>query len=265
VALALNEQYMPRFAGDLLPSSLISISVAIADKIDTLVGIFGIGQVPKGDKDPFALRRAAIGILRIVVEHKLPLDLELLVDSSITAFGDKIETKDLKVNVVDFVLARFKAWYLEQGIAIDVIQAVAEIRPTRPADFAARVQAVSKFKNNVAAAALGAANKRVANLLAKNPVAESGSVDSELLHEPAERKLVDALETTQSQLQGLLSSNDYDAALEVLAKLREPIDEFFESVMVMADDEDTRTNRLVILSRLRGLFLSCGDISLLNQ
>jgi glycyl-tRNA synthetase beta chain len=265
VALALNEQYMPRFAGDSLPSSLISISVAIADKIDTLVGIFGIGQVPKGDKDPFALRRAAIGILRIVVEHKLPLDLELLVDSSITAFGDKIQTKDLKTNVVDFVLARFKAWYLEQDIAIDVIQAVAEIRPTRPADFAARVQAVTKFKNNVAAAALGAANKRVANLLAKNPVAESGSVNLELLHEPAERKLVDALETTQNQLQGLLSTNDYDAALEVLAKLREPIDEFFESVMVMAEDEDTRTNRLVILSRLRGLFLSCGDISLLNQ
>ena len=265
VALALNEQYKPRFAGDSLPSSSISIAVAIADKIDTLVGIFGIGQIPKGDKDPFALRRAAIGILRIIIENKLPLDLDVLVDSSIDSFGDKVKTSGLKQNVVDFVLARFKAWYLEQGIAIDVIQAVAEIRPTRPADFAARIEAISKFKNNSAASALSAANKRVANLLIKNPIENTGSINANLLQEPAEQNLVIALESTQRDLQSLLSNKDYNGTLEVLAKLREPIDEFFESVMVMAEDKDTRINRLIILSQLRGLFLSCGDISLLNQ
>jgi glycyl-tRNA synthetase beta chain len=265
VATALNEQYKPRFAGDELPQSTISIALAIADKIDTLVGIFGIGQIPKGDKDPFALRRAAIGILRIIVENKLPLDLEDLVQSSIGSFDDKVQSLGLKIAVVDFILARFKAWYLEQGIAIDVIQAVAEIRPTRPADFAARVEAVSKFKNNASAIALASANKRVANILVKNPISASGTLNSALLHEPAEQSLAAALEATQGAIEGLLSANDYNAALESLAKLREPIDDFFENVMVMAEDNQIRNNRLLLLSRLRALFLSCGDISLLSQ
>ena len=147
VALALNEQYMPRFAGDQLPTSHISSAVALADKIDTLVGIFGIGQVPKGDKDPFALRRAAIGVLRISVEMKLPLDLTELVQASIDSFADKLtHVDDLTSQVVDFILGRFRAWYQDQNIDIDVIQAVAARRPTKPADFAARIEAVSGFK-----------------------------------------------------------------------------------------------------------------------
>jgi glycyl-tRNA synthetase beta chain len=264
VALAQNEQYMPRFAGDNLPTSEVSVCVALADKIDTLVGIFGIGQIPKGDKDPFALRRASIGVLRIIVEKSLPLDLVDLVDTSITTFGDKIETEKLQTKVVDFILARFKAWYAEQGIATGVVQAVAANRPTRPADFAARVQAVKSFNTLESAEALAAANKRVANILAKNVFEEDLPFSKALLQEPAEIILATSLESVEARIQPMLDQSDYTNALVVLAELRQPIDEFFENVMVMADDEAIKRNRLTLLSRLRGLFLCCADISVLN-
>ncbi|MEE6039184.1 glycine--tRNA ligase subunit beta, partial [Avibacterium paragallinarum] len=167
VAVALNEQYMPRFAGDELPHSLVACAVALADKLDTLTGIFGIGQHPKGDKDPFALRRAALGVLRIIVEKKLPLDLTDLVKKSTALFGDKLTNSNVVDYVVDFMLGRFRAWYQEEGIAVDVIQAVLARRPTRPADFDARVRAVAHFRTLDAAEALAAANKRVSNILAK--------------------------------------------------------------------------------------------------
>jgi glycyl-tRNA synthetase beta chain len=265
VANALNDQYKPRFAGDSLPTSPISIAVALADKIDTLVGIFGIGQTPKGDKDPFALRRAAIGVLRIIVENKLPLDLNTLVESSIESFTDKVKRQGLKEAVVEFILARFKAWYLEQGVTIDVIQAVLEIRPTKPAEFAARVDAINKFKLNVAAEALAAANKRVANILSKNAVEVIGTVDLSLLSDDTEKHLYEALNNTQRDVDSLVLTSDYIGALNTLAGLREPIDNFFESVMVMVEDEAVRKNRLSILLKLRQLFLSCGDISLLSK
>jgi glycyl-tRNA synthetase beta chain len=264
VALAQNEQYMPRFAGDNLPTSEISVCVALADKIDTLVGIFGIGQTPKGDKDPFALRRASIGILRIIVDKDLPLDLVDLVDSSIATFGDKIKSENLQVKVIDFILARFKSWYAEQGIAAGVVQAVAVNRPTRPADFAARVEAVKSFNTLDSSEALAAANKRVANILAKNTFDDELSFDKTLLVEPAEIALADSLESVEALIQPMLDQSDYTNALVVLAELRQPIDEFFENVMVMADDESVKRNRLTLLSRLRGLFLCCADISVLN-
>jgi glycyl-tRNA synthetase beta chain len=264
VALAQNEQYMPRFAGDSLPASDVSICVALADKIDTLVGIFGIGQTPKGDKDPFALRRASIGVLRIIVEKSLPLDLNDLVDASIATFGDKIKSENIQTKVVDFVLARFKAWYAEQGIATGVIQAVAVNRPTRPADFAARVEAVKSFNTLESAEALAAANKRVANILAKNVFKEELSFNKALMKEPAEIALASSLESVEARIQPMLDKSDYTNALIVLAELRQPIDEFFENVMVMADDESVKRNRLTLLSRLRGLFLCCADISVLN-
>jgi glycyl-tRNA synthetase beta chain len=264
VALAQNEQYMPRFAGDNLPTSDVSVCVALADKIDTLVGIFGIGQTPKGDKDPFALRRASIGILRIIVDKSLPLDLVDLVEASILSFGDKIKTENLQKNVVDFVLARFKAWYAEQGIASGVVQAVAVNRPTRPADFAARVEAVKSFSTLESAEALAAANKRVANILAKNVFEEGFSYNTELLMEPAEIALASSLESVELRIQPMLNQSDYTSALVVLAELRQPIDSFFENVMVMAEDESVKRNRLSLLSRLRGLFLCCADISVLN-
>jgi glycyl-tRNA synthetase beta chain len=264
VALAQNEQYMPRFAGDNLPSSDVSVCVALADKIDTLVGIFGIGQTPKGDKDPFALRRASIGILRIIVDKSLPLDLVDLVGASILSFGDKIKTENLEKNVVDFILARFKAWYAEQGIASGVVQAVAVNRPTRPADFAARVEAVKSFSTLESAEALAAANKRVANILAKNVFKDELSLNKDLLNAPAEIALANSLESVETRIQPMLNQSDYTSALIVLAELRQPIDEFFENVMVMADDESVKRNRLTLLSRLRGLFLCCADISVLN-
>jgi glycyl-tRNA synthetase beta chain len=264
VALAQNEQYMPRFAGDNLPSSDVSVCVALADKIDTLVGIFGIGQTPKGDKDPFALRRASIGILRIIVDKSLPLDLVDLVGASILLFGDKIKTENLEKNVVDFILARFKAWYAEQGIASGVVQAVAVNRPTRPADFAARVEAVKSFSTLESAEALAAANKRVANILAKNVFKDELSLNKDLLNAPAEIALANSLESVETRIQPMLNQSDYTSALIVLAELRQPIDEFFENVMVMADDESVKRNRLTLLSRLRGLFLCCADISVLN-
>jgi len=264
VALAQNEQYMPRFAGDNLPTSQVSVCVALADKIDTLVGIFGIGQTPKGDKDPFALRRAAIGVLRIIVDKALPLDLINLVDSSIVTFGDKIKTDNLQIKVIDFILARFKAWYAEQGIATGVVQAVAVNRPTRPADFAARVEAVKSFNTLESAAALAAANKRVANILAKNVFENELSFNEALLVEPAEITLASSLESVEARIKPMLSQSDYTNALVVLAELRQPIDEFFETVMVMSDDESVKRNRLTLLSRLRSLFLCCADISVLN-
>jgi glycyl-tRNA synthetase beta chain len=264
VALAQNEQYMPRFAGDKLPASDVSICVALADKIDTLVGIFGIGQTPKGDKDPFALRRASIGVLRIIVDKSLPLDLEDLVNESIATFGDKIKIENLQEKVVDFVLARFRAWYAEQGIAAGVVQAVSVNRPTRPADFSARVEAVKSFNTLESAEALTAANKRVANILAKNDYKEELVLNKDLLQESAEIALASSLEAIEAKIQPMLVKSDYTNALIALAELRQPIDAFFENVMVMADDESVRLNRLALLSRLRGLFLCCADISVLN-
>jgi glycyl-tRNA synthetase beta chain len=264
VALAQNEQYMPRFAGDSLPTSDVSLCVALADKMDTLVGIFGIGQIPKGDKDPFALRRAAIGVLRIIVEKNLPLDLEDLVAQSVSAFGDKVTAVDIQNNVIDFVLARFKAWYAEQGVASGVVQAVLINRPTRPADFAARVEAVKAFGSLPSADPLAAANKRVANILAKNPQQQTPVLNDALLIEPAERVLAQSLLEVELQIQPMLDISDYTSALKVLAGLREPIDTFFDSVMVMADDEATKLNRLALLARLRGLFMCCADISVLR-
>ncbi len=264
VALAQNEQYMPRFAGDQLPSSDISLCVALADKLDTLVGIFGIGQIPKGDKDPFALRRASIGVLRIIVEKQLELDLVDLVEASIQTFGDKIKTDGLNPAVTDFVLARFKAWYAEQGVNASVVQAVLINRPTRPADFAARIEAVKSFKSLDVAPALAAANKRVANILSKNADISADKIEPSLLVEPAEIALADAVKLTEAKIQPALEQSDYAAVLTGLALLKEPIDAFFENVMVMADDQDTKINRVSLLAKLRSLFLCCADISVLN-
>ena len=203
-------------------------------------------------------------MLRIIVDRSLPLDLVQLVDASIASFGDKIISTNLQANVVDFILARFKAWYAEQGIAAGVIRAVAVNRPTRPADFAARVDAVKSFSSLESSEALAAANKRVANILTKNLFDEKLSFNKALLQEPAEIDLANKLELVETRIQPMLEQSDYTNALVVLAELRQPIDAFFENVMVMADDESVKLNRLTLLSRLRGLFLCCADISVLN-
>ncbi len=263
VAVALNEQYMPRFAGDELPKSLVASAVALADKFDTLTGIFGIGQAPKGSADPFALRRAALGALRIIVEKNLPLDLEDLVKKSTALFGDKLTNQNVVADVVDFMLGRFRAWYQDEGIAVDVIQAVLARRPTRPADFDARVRAVSHFRTLDSAEALAAANKRVANILAKAE-GNIGAIDVALCVEPAEQVLAQSVLSLAKEVQPLIAQGEYTAVLDKLADLRQPVDNFFDNVMVNAEDAKLRQNRLAILNTLQGLFLQVADISLLQ-
>ena len=263
VAVALNEQYMPRFAGDELPKSLVASAVALADKFDTLTGIFGIGQAPKGSADPFALRRAALGALRIIVEKNLPLDLEDLVKKSTALFGDKLTNQNVVADVVDFMLGRFRAWYQDEGIAVDVIQAVLARRPTRPADFDARVRAVSHFRTLDSAEALAAANKRVSNILAKADAA-IGEINLTACVEPAEKALAEAVLALRTEVQPLIAQGDYTAVLDKLANLRAPVDSFFDNVMVNAEDPALRQNRLAILNTLQGLFLQVADISLLQ-
>ena len=298
VAVALNEQYMPRFAGDELPKSLVASSVALADKFDTLTGIFGIGQAPKGSADPFALRRAALGALRIIVEKNLPLDIQELANKSVQTYIEQRERyfkEELELHknnetdlvilrdqqntlrekgfiltntnvveeVVDFMLGRFRAWYQDEGIAVDVIQAVLARRPTRPADFDARVRAVSHFRTLDSAEALAAANKRVSNILAKADVT-IGAIDLTACAEPAEKALAEAVIALEKEVQPLIAQGDYTAVLDKLASLRQPVDSFFDNVMVNAEDQKLRQNRLAILNTLQNLFLQVADISLLQ-
>ncbi|WP_416762409.1 glycine--tRNA ligase subunit beta [Morganella morganii] len=264
VALALKEQYQPRYAGDNLPSTPVSDALAIADKMDTLAGIFGIGQHPKGDKDPFALRRAALGVLRIIVEKGYNLDLETLTQEAVRLYGDKLTNANVVTDVVDFMLGRFRAWYQEQGYAIDTIQAVLARRPTRPADFDARMKAVTHFRTLEEAAALAAANKRVSNILSKSDDALNDTVLASLMNAPEEIRLAAYVTDLKTQLAPLYAEGKYQEALTELASLREAVDAFFDSVMVMDKDDNIRSNRLTLLNELRNLFLGVADISLLQ-
>lgn len=264
VAQALEDQYRPRFAGDTLPEGNIGCAVAIADKIDTLVGIFGINQAPKGDKDPFALRRAAIGLIRIIIEKSLNIDVVALIEHSISLYGDKLVNDNVLADVNEFVLGRYRAFYQEQNISVDIIQAVLAKSPTAPLDFDQRVKAVSHFKAMPEATNLAAANKRVGNILAKFDGQLSASVNSELASEDAEKALISVFAEIESELAPLITQKDYTSVLSALAKLREPIDSFFDAVMVMADDESVKVNRLTLLSSIREQFLNVADISLLQ-
>lgn len=264
VALALKEQYQPRFAGDDLPSTDVSAALAIAEKMDTLAGIFGIGQHPKGDKDPFALRRAALGVLRIIVEKGYQLDLVEMTEEAVRLYGDKLTNKNVGDDVVEFMLGRFRSWYQELGYSIDTIQAVLARRPTAPADFDARVKAVSHFRTLEDAAALAAANKRVSNILSKSNEKLSDKVLASVLKAPEEVKLATHLVVLQEKLEPMFAERKYQEALVELASLREVVDAFFVGVMVMDEDEAVRVNRLTLLSQLRELFLKVADISLLQ-
>ena len=264
VALALNEQYLPKFAGDVLPTTPSGLAVAIADKLDTLVGIFGINQPPTGSKDPFGLRRAAIGLLRIIIEKELALDITVLSQQAVNAYGSKLANANTVNEVFDFLLGRYRAMYEEQGIAVDVIQAVQTLKPTQPLDFDRRIKAVASFRKLPEAEALAAANKRVANILAKDGVVVTGGVDNTLLSEAAEKTLAAQVAKLQAELAPLFAAGDYTPALSALAALREPIDSFFDAVMVNAEDAAVRQNRLNLLAGLRELFLKTADISQLQ-
>ncbi|EKO3395996.1 glycine--tRNA ligase subunit beta [Vibrio fluvialis] len=264
VAVALNEQYMPRFAGDELPSNGVSSALAMADKLDTIVGIFGIGQAPKGS-DPFALRRASLGVLRIIVEYGYNLDLVDLVAKAKSLFGDRLSNDNVEQEVIEFMLGRFRAWYQDEGFSVDIIQAVLARHPTKPADFDQRVKAVSHFRALEAAEALAAANKRVGNILAKFDGELAQEIDLALLQEDAEKALAEAVEVMTEALEPAFATGNYQQALSQLAGLREPVDAFFDNVMVMADDEALKKNRLTLLNNLRNLFLQIADISLLQK
>jgi len=263
VAIALNEQYLPRFAGDKLPTSLVACAVSLADKLDTLVGIFGIGQAPKGAADPFALRRAAIGLLRIIKDKELDLDIVELVEIAKAQYADKLTNDNVVNDVVDFLFARFRATYQANGFTVELIQSVLDRRPTKPVDFEKRIQAVAKFQELPEAAPIAAANKRISNILAKVKGEINADVDSELFEEDAEKALSEKLGSLESKLSPLFAAGDYEAALFELASLQAPVDLFFDNVMVMAENEAVKQNRLALLNRLRNLFLQVADVSVL--
>ena len=265
VAIAIEEQYLPRHASDRLPALAVGQVVAISDRIDTLVGIFAIGQKPTGEKDPYALRRATIGVLRILIECQLDLDLEVLIDEAAKLLSDKVDAEKAKAEVFDFMLERLRAYYLDRDVPIDVFEAVSALRPSRPLDFDKRIKAVSAFRALPEAESLAAANKRVGNILKKSSTEASGKVVESMFQEDAEKTLYAELSSLRSSVESLFDEGDYEQALRQLSSLREPVDAFFDSVMVMADDEGIKNNRIALLAQMHGLFMRAADLSRLHQ
>jgi glycyl-tRNA synthetase beta chain len=265
VAQALREQYLPRFANDELPATDTGTVLALAERLDTIVGLFSLGQPPTGSKDPFALRRAALGILRILIEKQLTLDIHAAVVAACREMPGNFDKAEIAESVVDFIFERLRAWYQDQDIGIDVFQAVDAVRPASPLDFDLRMQAVSRFRQLPQAQALAAANKRVANILAKLDTEPSDQLDNTLLTEPAESALAQALENRREAFVDLYMKRDYAAALESLAALQPAIDSFFDQVMVNTDNEAVRSNRQALLKQVRRLFLRIADISFLQS
>ncbi|AZF45285.1 glycine--tRNA ligase subunit beta [Pseudomonas sp. R2-7-07] len=264
VALALNEQYMPRGAGAELPTTLTGAAVAIADKLDTLVGIFGIGMLPTGSKDPYALRRAALGVLRILIDKKLDLDLTQAVVFAVGQFGTKVKQAGLAEQVLEFVFDRLRARYEDEGVDVSVYLSVRALQPGSALDFDQRVQAVQAFRKLPEADALAAVNKRVSNLLSKADNLGTAEVDPGLFADAKEFSLNSAIAKAENAVKPLIAERNYAEALARLASLREPVDAFFEAVMINAEDAGVRKNRYAMLARLRGLFINIADISVLG-
>ena len=266
VAASLEEQYLPKFSGDVLPKTPIGICLALADRLDTLVGIFAIDQAPTGSKDPFSLRRSAIGILRILIEKQLPINLVALVEQAIkgysTSDGSKIaKMGDTFTQVMAFLNSRYRAMYTEQGVSVDTIQAVQAINPHMPLDFDQRIRAVQAFSELPQAEKLADSNKRVANILAKSEVSVADKVDETLLSEPAEQALYQAVQQAQTAVTPLLETADYTQILQTLVSLDAPLTQFFADVMVNSEDAALKNNRLALLKQVRALFLTVADIS----
>ncbi|WP_201548070.1 glycine--tRNA ligase subunit beta [Psychrobacter sp. Pi2-1] len=266
VAASLEEQYLPKFSGDVLPQTPIGICLALADRLDTLVGIFAIDQAPTGSKDPFSLRRSAIGILRILIEKQLPINLVALVEQAIKGYSDAEGSKIAKMGdtftqVMAFLNSRYRAMYTEQGVSVDTIQAVQAINPHMPLDFDQRIRAVQAFSELSQASMLADSNKRVANILAKSEVSIADTVDEALLSESAEQNLYANVKQAQTVVQPLLEQADYTQVLQTLASLDEPLTQFFDQVMVNSEDAALKNNRLALLKQVRALFLTVADIS----
>lgn len=266
VAVAINEQYKPRFAGDSLPTTLTGSVVALADKLDSIVGMFAIGQPPTGSKDPFALRRAAIGVLRILIEARLDLNIRQTIAKALSLLKIPKPPADVTDGVFDFLLERFRTWYLEEGISVDVLQSVFSVKPERPLDFHMRLDAVNHFSKLDASHSLAAANKRVSNILSKQVTASvAAQLNPQLLVEPAEIALFEKLASVTQTVTSLFDKSHYREGLEQLAELREDVDLFFDQVLVMSDDPALQANRLALLLQLRNLFLRVADISNLHS
>jgi len=265
VATAIEEHYRPRFAGDNLPISPEGQAVAIADRLDSLVGIFAIGEQPSGEKDPFALRRAALGLVRLCIEQELDVDLETLLDTAATGFDRSLGASSVTAAVFGYVMDRLRAYYRDSGIDVDLIDAVLAVRPTRLLDFDHRIQACQAFRQLPEAQSLAAANKRISNILKKTDQAIPEQVDTAKLVDTAEKQLAEQLESMSATVTPLMDAGDYTPALKHLAGLRESVDAFFDQVMVMAEDDSLRANRLALLQNLSLLFLRVADLSRLQS
>lgn len=266
VANAIEEQYLPKFSGDRLPSSDTGVVLSLAEKLDTLVGIFGIGKLPKGDKDPFALRRSAIGLLRLLIERNIQLNISDLVSKTVDIYADKLSNKDTAQNVCTFLQERFKPLFVEQGIALDVIAAVMATGGDVASDIDARIKAVSEFKLLPAAQSLASANKRVSNILNKNAdaLAQANAVNEALFETSEEVALYKAYKDIKHKYEADLAQADYVSALSSLSVFEQPLNAFFENIMIMAEDIKIRNNRLKMLSEIRLLMSQSADISALS-
>jgi len=269
VATALDEQYMPRFAGDQIPQTKTGQIISIADKLDTLVGIFAIGKAPTGDKDPFALRRAALGVLRIMIEGKLELDLDTCLEEAVENYADlakdKLAKDELVSQVFDFMMERLRRYYVDQDISVDNFEAVLMRKPVQPYDFHRRLNAVVQFRKLPEAESLAAANKRIGNILKQADNQDNIQISDSLLKEDAEQKLAAALKAIVKKVTPLLDNSEYEQALSELAGLKNDVDTFFDDVMVLCDDVALKNNRLALLSQLSNLFLKTADISRLQN
>lgn len=264
VSAAMEEHYLPRFAGDRLPKTATGNALAIADKLDTIVGIFSTGEIPTGDKDPYALRRAALGVLRIMIENRLDLNLWTLLRTAAVSYKDHDAT-ELGQTVYDFMIDRLRGYYLDSGLDRNLFESVAACRPQRPLDFDKRIHAVSAFRALQEAESLSAANKRISNILKQAGDRDWDHVSQELLHDEAEKKLAARIVELTAKVGPLFDRGDYASAMKLLAALRPEVDAFFDKVMVMVDEEAVRDNRLALLQGLRRLFLRVADLSRLQD
>jgi glycyl-tRNA synthetase beta chain len=267
VAAAIGEHYQPRFAGDDLPASPAGQALAVADKMDTLAGVFSIGKKPSGNRDPFGLRRAALGIIRILVERGLDIDLKALIAKAVDLQPEsKLSATELSNDLYAFISDRLRRYFLDRdtGLATETFEAVMLRHPASLVDFDRRLAAVQTFARLEQAESLAAANKRIANILRKAGDPAGLCVDQKLLQEDAEHALQNALNNAREKVSPMLKTRAYAEVLNELADLRDPIDRFFDDVMVMAEDEAVKNNRLALLGELRALFLHVADISRLS-
>lgn len=265
VSVSIEEQYMPRFGGDDIPQSSIGRALAIADKLDTLVGIYGVGEIPSGEKDPFALRRAALGVLRIMIEGQLDLDLKKLILATCYRHPRIVDIGIIPEQVYAFMMDRLRAYYVDAGISVDVFEAVRARNPDKPHDFDKRVRAVMAFRKLKEADSLTTANKRIRNILKQGGDVDWDHVSEGLLQESAEKNLANKIKALSKEIMPLYDQGDYTAAMKKLAALRPEVDDFFDNVMVMVDEEAVRDNRLALLSSLSQLFLRVADLSRLQD